>query len=73
MKSGAREYHERSHNFQMIITASQINALFEDASQMGFSNRNRFYSLNAEGITSVDDLYKYQNDVKIGRASFWYL
>ena len=57
----------------MVLTADQITAFFEDTTQMGFSNRTRFDSLNAEGITSVDDLYKYQNDVKIGRASFWYL
>ena len=46
----------------MVLTADQITAFFEDACQMGFSNRNQFDSLNAEGITLVDDLAKWEYD-----------
>ena len=46
----------------MVLTADQITAFFEYATQMGFSNRTRFDSLNAEGITSVDDLAEWGDD-----------
>ena len=45
----------------MVLTAAQITALFKDASPMGFSNRTRFHSLNAEGITLVNDLAKWED------------
>ena len=46
----------------MFLTADQITAFFEDASQMVFSNRIHFDSLNAEGMTSVDDLDGWDDD-----------
>ena len=46
----------------MVLTACQITAFFEDAAQMGFSNSTIFYSLNDEGIMSVYDLTKREDD-----------
>ena len=62
MRSGSLEYHVQSHNFQMVLTASQITNFFEDASQMGLFNRSRFDSLNTEGIMPVDDLAEWDDD-----------
>ena len=46
----------------MVITASQISAFFEDEAQMGFSNSTQFDSLNAEGITLMNDLAEWEDD-----------
>ena len=46
----------------MVLIASKITALFEDADQMELSNRTRFDSLNAEGITLVYDLAELEDD-----------
>ena len=47
----------------MVFTAAQQVSFFEDADQMGFSNRNHALSLILEGIYAVDDLADwYYND-----------
>ena len=46
----------------MVLTTAQITAFFEDAAHMGLSNGTWFDSLNVEGITSVDDLAKWEDD-----------
>ena len=46
----------------MVLIAAQIIAFFEDVAQMELSNRTRFYLLNYEGITLVDDLAKWEDD-----------
>ena len=40
----------------MVPNGNQITALFEGSDQLGLSNRTRFYSLQVEGIVSVDDM-----------------
>ena len=42
----------------MVFTAPQVTAFFEDAAQMGLSNRTRLY-LQDEGITHPDDLFEF--------------
>ena len=42
----------------MVFTNAQINSFFEDADQMGLSNRTRVY-LQGEGITRPDDLSEF--------------
>ena len=46
----------------MVLIGAQIIAFFEDVAQMELSNRTRFYLLNYEGITLVDDLAKWEDD-----------
>ncbi len=42
----------------MVLTANQITAFFEDAVQMGLSNRTRVH-LQTEGINDPDDLIDF--------------
>ena len=42
----------------MVLTAGQLTLFFEDANQMGLSNRTRVY-LQTEGITTPDDLIDF--------------
>ena len=51
-----------SHNYHIVLTAAQITTFFDDAYQMGLSNRTRVGSLNVEGIILVDDLAKWEDD-----------
>ena len=46
----------------MVLTAAQITALFKDAAEMIFSNRTKFYSMNAGGVILVDDIAKWEDD-----------
>ena len=46
----------------MVFTDAQQFSFFEDADQMGLSNRNRNLSLILEGITEVDDLAVWDDD-----------
>ena len=41
---------------KMVLTASQITSLFEDADQMGLTNQTRTLSLHSDGITTVAEL-----------------
>ena len=42
----------------MVLTAGQLTAFFEDANQMGLSNRTRVH-LQTEGISTPDDLIEF--------------
>ena len=42
----------------MVLTAGQLTLFFEDANQMGLSNRTRLH-LQTEGITTPDDLVDF--------------
>ena len=42
----------------MVFTAAQITSFFEDAAQMGLSNRTRLY-IQGEGINHPDDLQEF--------------
>ena len=42
----------------MVLTGGQLTAFFEDANQMGLSNRTRMH-LQTEGITTPDDLVDF--------------
>ena len=46
----------------MFLTAAQTTTFFEDASQMGFSNRTWVHSLQMEGIITISDLSDYEDD-----------
>ena len=46
----------------MVLTSAQITAFFEYAAQMGLSNGTQFDSFNSEGITSVDELSKWEDN-----------
>ena len=46
----------------MVFTAAQQVSFFEDADQMGLSNRNRTPSLIIEGIAAVDDITDWDDD-----------
>ena len=46
----------------MVLTGGQIIAFFEDADQVGLTNRTRVSSLDAEGISSIDDLAEWDDD-----------
>ncbi len=45
----------------MVFTALQITAFFEDAGQMGLSNRTRVY-LQGKGITTPNNLVEFLDD-----------
>ena len=45
----------------MVLTAAQTTAFFEDVAQMGIPN-NTVVQLQAEGITTVDDLDDFDKD-----------
>ena len=40
----------------MVLTVGQTIAYFEDDNKMGLENRTRVNSLDAEGISTVDDM-----------------
>ena len=40
----------------MVLTAAQTAAFFEDDDKMGFDYRMRVDSLDAEGVSTVDDM-----------------
>ena len=42
----------------MVLTAGQLTSFFEDATQMGLSNRTRMH-LQTEGNTTPDDLIDF--------------
>ena len=42
----------------MVLTAVQLPSFFEDATQMGLSNRTMMH-LQTEGITTPDDLIDF--------------
>ena len=42
----------------MVLTGGQLTLFFEDANQMGLSNRTRLH-LQTEGITTPDDLVDF--------------
>ena len=46
----------------MVLTALQTTAFFENASQMGLSNRTRTGSLQVEGIVDVADMAEWEDD-----------
>ena len=46
---------------KMVFTAGQQTSFFEDAAQMGLSNRTRL-QLQAEGIVDVDDLAEWKTE-----------
>ena len=46
----------------MVLTAAQVTSFFEDADQMGLTNRTRNLLLNTEGITTVDELAEWKDD-----------
>ena len=45
----------------MVLTAAQTTAFFEDAAQMGIPHTT-VIQLQAEGITTVDDLADFDKD-----------
>ena len=47
---------------KMVLTAAQIIAFFEEPLQCGLENRTRIDSLDAEGISSIDDLAEWEDD-----------
>ncbi len=46
----------------MVFTALQTTAFFENAAQMGLTNRTRLQSLLPEGIAFVADLAEWEDD-----------
>ena len=46
----------------MVFTVAQQVSFFEDADQMGLSNRTRTLSLIIEGIAAVDDLADWDDN-----------
>ena len=46
----------------MVLTAANTTAFFENANQMGLSNRTRVDSLQAEGISEVIDMAEWEDD-----------
>ena len=42
----------------MVLTAGQLTLFFEDANQMGLSNRTRLH-LQSEGMTTPNDLIDF--------------
>ena len=53
---------ERKLNYTMVSTAAQHVSFFEDADQMGLSNRNCTLSRIIEGIAAVDYLADWDED-----------
>ena len=45
----------------MVLTAGQLTLFFEDATQMGLSDRTRMH-LQTEGITTPDDLINFVDE-----------
>ena len=46
----------------MVLTAAQTAAFFEDDDKMGFDYRMRVDSLDAEGVSTVDDMAEWKDD-----------
>ena len=46
----------------MVHTGNQITEFFEDAAQMGLSNRTRADSLQVEGVVSVDYMAEWEDE-----------
>lgn len=46
----------------MVLTAGQTTAFFEDDDKMGLNNRTRVDSLDAEGISTVDDMAEWKDE-----------
>ena len=46
----------------MVLNASQITSLFEDAYQMRLTHRTNTLSLNSEGIKTVGELAEWKDD-----------
>ena len=46
----------------MVLTAGQITSFFEDNDQCGLTNRTKISSLNAEGISTIDDLAEWEDE-----------
>ena len=46
----------------MVLTAAQTTAFFEDGDKMGLDNRTRVNSLDAERISTVDDMAELKDD-----------
>ena len=46
----------------MVLTVGQITSFFEDNDQCGLTNRTKILSLNAEGISTIDDLAEWEDE-----------
>jgi len=46
----------------MVLTGAQVTAFFEDPDQCGLENRTRVLSLDAEGISTIDDLAEWEDE-----------
>ena len=46
----------------MVLTAGQTTAFFEDDDKIGLNNRTMVDSLDAEGISTVDDMAEWKDE-----------
>ena len=54
--------HTPIHSTKMVLSVAQVTSFFEDADQMGLTNRTHNLSLNTEGITTVVELAEWKDD-----------